>query len=288
MDRLTPATADPAARLYAAFMAGAPSDPVLDVLANLCVRSLRRIDELDAVAAAKRALAHRAVCATTQPEGSGGDLSLILAESDGLLAGIDARQIAHARNLRQTISMAQKLTRSLSAPAALPTLPRELQTSRGCTNYLHAFQLRSGLKCRKCGGGRFARLVVRPLLQCMDCSTQVSCRCRTVMENSRLALPKWFGAIQLMLVRPLITSEELAAHIALSRVETARSLKGRFRWAMRQPIRSTLIAGLDEFFSTAPAVNARVLDSERDAQSTAVPGRNSISEPPLGSIEPEH
>lgn len=68
-------------------------------------------------------------------------------------------------------------------------------TEEFCSDYL--FQLRySDYQCDKCGGSRFSRIQTRPhQYYCMKCHSQISVIRKTMFENTKIPLRKWFLAI---------------------------------------------------------------------------------------------
>jgi hypothetical protein len=110
--------------------------------------------------------------------------------------------------------------------------------------------------CRRCGSlanGNF--IVARTCWQCAACHAQTGLRVGTCMNHSSVPLTTWFAAIRIVLLKPGIRAEELAAALKLNRHQTVRSIIRRICAALDSDQASGALAGLDQLYFGSGWIN---------------------------------
>jgi transposase-like protein len=126
-----------------------------------------------------------------------------------------------------------------------------------CVSYLFFLRYGNTYECLKCGNQRFSPITTRPhQYYCLTCKTQFSVLTKTLFENTKIPLHKWFLAIFLMVrdkrgISALTLSRELDLHR-----NTTMPMLHELRMLMAERDRAYKLYGLiemDEFFIGAPS-----------------------------------
>ena len=117
-------------------------------------------------------------------------------------------------------------------------------TQEACLEELKLRRWKNGFICPNCGHDKSYQLKYRHLHECAKCGRQVSPTAGTVLEHTRLPLPKWFAAVYLMRVnKGRISAQGLSRKIDVSWPTAARMLK-KLRRSMRGRTRGDCLEGL--------------------------------------------
>jgi transposase-like protein len=114
-------------------------------------------------------------------------------------------------------------------------------SEEACHAYLMQQRWPEGFRCPACGGTKAWHLARRRLLQCKECSRQVSLTAGTVFHGSRKPLRLWFKAIFLMTGQSTgISARNLRRQLGLGSYQTAWTWLHKLRRATVRPEREAL------------------------------------------------
>lgn len=103
---------------------------------------------------------------------------------------------------------------------------KKYSTQEACLEELNRHRWKNGFICPKCGHDKSYQLKYRHLRECTKCGRQVSPTAGTVLEHTRLPLPKWFATLYLMGTdKDGISAQRLSKTIGVSWPTAARMLK---------------------------------------------------------------
>ena len=134
-------------------------------------------------------------------------------------------------------------------PRNLREFDAQFATEQACRAYLIRRYSDGRQTCRSCGGsGNGCYIALRACWECGHCDAQTGLRVGTVMESSSLPLVAWFAAIRAVLLRPRITSPELAGILHISRTQTVSQMVKKIKLAIKSEDTSAQLAGLDQVY----------------------------------------
>jgi transposase-like protein len=111
-------------------------------------------------------------------------------------------------------------------------LIEEYGTENRCIEALAELRWPNGVTCPKCESSEIGRIDTRKLFQCNGCEYQFSVRVRTVLQDSKLPLWKWFLATFLIIqAKKGVSAAQLSRTIGVS-TKTGWYLSHRIRAAM--------------------------------------------------------
>ncbi len=114
-------------------------------------------------------------------------------------------------------------------------------SEEACHAYLMRQRWPEGFRCPACSGTKAWHLARRRLLQCKECSRQVSLTAGTVFHGSRKPLRLWFKAIVLMTGQSTgISARNLRRQLGLGSYQTAWTWLHKLRRATVRPEREAL------------------------------------------------
>jgi len=117
---------------------------------------------------------------------------------------------------------------------------------KACEDYLFKLLYPNGFICPRCGSKSFGRIKGRKELQCHRCRHQTSLTKGSIMQNTHLALRKWFLAIFLLTHdKRGYSALSLAHELNVSR-QTATYLVQRIRAAMALSVIPNALGGIIE------------------------------------------
>jgi transposase-like protein len=126
----------------------------------------------------------------------------------------------------------------------LPRLMVDFDTDAECRALLERLRWPNGVRCVRCDSERISRITTRKQYACIACQHRFSVTSGTVLNDSHLALPKWFMAVLLMCeAKKGLSSNQLMRTLGVAK-KTAWYLNHRIREAMRtegaEPLTGTI------------------------------------------------
>jgi transposase-like protein len=119
-----------------------------------------------------------------------------------------------------------------------------------CINHLEALRWQNKPKCPYCTSEQSTKRVGTQRHQCNSCNRSYSVLVGTVFEDTKLALPKWFLAIAIILnAKKGLSSRQLSRDLGINR-NTAWYLQMRIRKAMQESDDNGLFNGIVEIDET--------------------------------------
>ncbi len=119
-----------------------------------------------------------------------------------------------------------------------------------CINHLEALRWSNKPQCPYCKSEQSTKRVGTQRHQCNSCNRSYSVLVGTIFEDTKLALPKWFLAIAIMLnAKKGLSSRQLSRDIGINR-NTAWYLQMRIRKAMQEGDDKGLFNGIVEIDET--------------------------------------
>lgn len=104
---------------------------------------------------------------------------------------------------------------------------------QSCIDHLRSIRWRDGEFCPYCGGTRIYHFSDRKTFKCGDCRARFSIKVRTIFEDTKIPLRKWFAAIWMITNHPKgIASTTLAKDLKITQ-KTAWFVLHRLRHAAR-------------------------------------------------------
>lgn len=104
---------------------------------------------------------------------------------------------------------------------------------QSCVDLLRSIRWRDGEFCPYCGGVRIYHFSDRKTFKCGDCRERFSIKVKTIFENTKLPLRKWFAAIWMITNHPKgIASTTLAKDLKITQ-KSAWFVLHRLRHAAR-------------------------------------------------------
>lgn len=126
----------------------------------------------------------------------------------------------------------------------LMRLMAQFDTSEQCRAYLEELKWPKGVKCPRCQSKKISHIRERNQFDCDSCRYQFSVTAGSILHDSHLPLPKWFGAVYLMCeARKGVSANQLKRTLGVS-YKTAWYLCHRIRKAMEEanpaPLKGTV------------------------------------------------
>ena len=132
----------------------------------------------------------------------------------------------------------------------LPRLMVDYDTDAECRAALEELRWPDGVCCLRCGSLSISRIKTRKQYDCNDCRYRFSVTTGTILNDSHLALPKWFMAVLLMCeAKKGISANQMKRTLGVA-YKTAWYLCHRIREAMTdvRPARLTGTVEVDETY----------------------------------------
>ena len=119
-----------------------------------------------------------------------------------------------------------------------------------CINHLEALRWQNKPQCPYCKSEQSTKRVGTQRHQCNSCNRSYSVLVGTIFEDTKLALPKWFLAIAIILnAKKGLSSRQLSRDLGINR-NTAWYVQMRIRKAMREGDDQDLFNGIVEIDET--------------------------------------
>ena len=158
---------------------------------------------------------------------------------------------------------------------------------QACIDHLESIRFKNGEYCPLCGSMENVR---RSNLKsrvgrwnCHDCKSSFNVLSGTVMQKTRIALPKWFAAIALIVnAKKSVSSYQLARDLDLN-PPTAWYMQQRIRAAMASD-QAPMLAGIIEADETYVGGKPRK-SNKRDDDKQNKRGRGTDKTPIIGAVE---
>ena len=145
----------------------------------------------------------------------------------------------------------------------LMDLMQDYDTDQECRAALEGLRWPDGVTCPRCEGDHIRRTESRKQYDCGSCGYQFSVTVGTVLQDSKLPLPKWFAAVYLMCeARKGISANQLKRTLGVT-YKTAWFLTHRIRKAMGA-VQQAPLSGTVEVDETL--VGGKGTQTERDAK----------------------
>jgi transposase-like protein len=121
----------------------------------------------------------------------------------------------------------------LAVEMNLADLVEQFGSNDRCREYLEHLRWPEGVECPKCGSKSISRISTRKQFDCNSCRKRFSVMARTIFQDSKLPLWKWFAAVYLMCEsKKGISALQLKRMLKIGSYETAWHLCHRIRSAM--------------------------------------------------------
>lgn len=123
-------------------------------------------------------------------------------------------------------------------------LIQDYGTEEQCHQALYKWRWPTGFVCPECGSKKHCILRTRRLYQCYQCHHQTSVTSQTIFEQTKLPLPQWFLAINLITqAKTGVSALSLKRQIGVS-YNTAWSMKHKIMQVMKERDDSKPLAGI--------------------------------------------
>ena len=205
------------------------------------------------------------IAEATLPPHPGGEL-IEVGQDDFLMAAVSSEFLekliryrrGHERSLCWSLKYLEMMTASQRTEARRLTVEdcrSQFPDAAACASYLVSRSEREKWRCPRCDSHAARHwLKNRRRWECSNCAAQIGVRHSTVMANSPIPIEKWFWATLLVGSHPGTTTLEIADALNLSRVATAKRIRGAIETALQSPRSLELLMGL-------PALAARMVAS---------------------------